>query len=67
MDEPLRRLLGWLGVAVGLCAAAVSAGWLWLTRVAAPPAAGDFRLIAAGLALLALVMALRCARAARAR
>jgi len=65
LDEALRRLLGWLGVAVGLSAAGVSAGWIWLVRGHTLP--GDLRSIAAGLALLALVMALRCARATRAR
>jgi len=64
MDLLQRRLLGWLGVAVGLSAASVTAAWVWLTRFERPP--HDIRPIAACLGLLALLMALRCGRASRA-
>lgn len=60
-----RTLLAWLGLVVGLSAALVSVGWIYLTRSVQFP--GDFRLIAGGLALLSLIMALRCGRIARAR
>ena len=62
-----RRLLAWLAVVVGLAACAVTGAWLWLSRVTTAPAPGDFRLVAAGLGLLLLVMALRCAAVVRSR
>ena len=65
MNAAQRALLSWLGVAVGLTAAVVTGAWLWLSRLTHLPY--DFRLIAGGLALLALIMALRCGRIARAR
>ena len=65
MHTRQRILLSWLGVAIGLSAAVVTGASLWLTRLSHFP--GDFRLIAGGLALLSLIMALRCGRIARAR
>jgi hypothetical protein len=62
MGGAQRRLLGWLGAGVGLLAASLASCWIWLTRIADQP--GDLRLIAGGLGLLSLVMALRCARLA---
>jgi hypothetical protein len=65
MDGAQRRLLGWLGAGVGLLAAAMVGGWLWLTRIV--PLDEDLRLLAAGVGLAALIMGLRCGRIARAR
>lgn len=65
MNSSQRALLSWLGVAVGLAAAVVTGAWLWLSRLS--HLTGDFRLIAGGLALLSLIMALRCGRIARVR
>lgn len=59
MDGVQRRLLAVLGVGVGLLAAALTGGWLWLTRIV--PLDDDLRLLAAGFGLAALGMALRCA------
>lgn len=60
-----RPFLAWLGTAVGITAAVVTVAWFWLARNV--PLASDRRMIAAGLALLCLIMALRCGRIARAR
>ena len=65
MNTVQRTVLSWLGVAVGLAAALVTGAWIYLSRLEHLP--GGFRLIAGGLALLSLIMALRCARIARAR
>ena len=62
MDGAQRRLLGWLGAGVGLIAAALAGGWLWLTRIV--PLDDDLRLLAAGLGLALLIMATRCVRLA---
>ena len=58
-----RAFLAWIGVAVGITAGVVTAAWLWLSRYVALP--GDRRMIATGLALLCLIMALRCGRLTR--
>ena len=57
-----RRLLAWIGATIGATAALAVAAWLWLLRPVTMP--GDLKLIAAGLALLAAIMALRCIRLA---
>jgi len=64
-DRSRRRTLVGLAAVVGLLAAALTAGGLWLTRAA--PADDDLRLLAAGLGLAVLIMALRCGRLLRAR
>lgn len=65
MDGAQRRLLAGLGAGVGLLAAALTGAWLWLTRIVSLD--DDLRLLAAGLGLAALIMAVRCGRLLRAR
>jgi hypothetical protein len=64
-DRQQRGILAWLGVAVGLVAAVVTAAWVWLARLAG--VSGDHVLFASLLALFSLVMCVRCMQAARER
>jgi hypothetical protein len=58
--SPSRTLLVWLGALVGLSAAAVTATWVHLAARWGVP--DEQRMLAAGLALLSLIMAFRCGR-----